>query len=99
MMDSVTRTIFGKLGDGTTIELLTIRNMSGIELGVINYGCIIASLSVPDSRGATRNVVLGYDLGRTTLSVAAAIAIIWAGCWMAGRQRSRRSMPGIATWW
>ena len=61
MMDSVTRTIFGKLGDGTTIELLTIRNMSGIELGVINYGCIIASLSVPDNRGVTRNVVLGYD--------------------------------------
>ena len=60
-MDSVTRRTFGKLGDGTAVELLTIRNTSGIELGVINYGCIIASLMVPDRRGVVHNVVLGYD--------------------------------------
>jgi aldose 1-epimerase len=57
----VTRRTFGKLADGTAIELLTIRNASGIELAVLDYGCIIASLSVPDARGRARNVVLGYD--------------------------------------
>jgi aldose 1-epimerase len=61
MVGFVTRTTFGTLRDGTPIELLTIRNTSGLELGVINYGCIVVSLRVPDTRGLTRNVVLGYD--------------------------------------
>jgi aldose 1-epimerase len=61
MGDPVSRKTFGKLADGTAIELLTLRHASGIELGVINYGCIIVSLVVPDTRGSTRNVVLGHD--------------------------------------
>ena len=61
MPEIVTRRTFGTLDDSTRIELLTIRNAAGVELGVINYGCIIVSLRVPDARGRTANVVLGYE--------------------------------------
>jgi aldose 1-epimerase len=61
MPEIIGRRTFGTLDDSTSIELLTIRNAAGVELGVINYGCIIVSLSVPDSRGRTGNVVLGYE--------------------------------------
>src|SRR5262245_61329305 len=55
------RRTFGTLGDSVSIELLTVRNAAGVELGVINYGCIIVSVSVPDARGRIGNVALGYE--------------------------------------
>ena len=33
----------------------------GLEMNVLTYGCIIASLAVPDAGGHTANVVLGFD--------------------------------------
>jgi aldose 1-epimerase len=39
----------------------TLTNLHGIELKVINYGCTITSLKVPDRNGAFADIVLGYD--------------------------------------
>ena len=61
MTEFVGRRTFGVLQDGAAIELITIRSAAGLELSVMNYGCIIVSLRVPDSRGHLQNVVLGYD--------------------------------------
>ena len=47
--------------DGGKVYLYTLRNASGIEARITNYGGIIVSLKVPDRKGALGDVVLGYD--------------------------------------
>jgi len=42
-------------------ELYTIRNASGMEVSITNYGGRIVSLLVPDREGVLRDVVLGFD--------------------------------------
>lgn len=58
---SVTHSPFGKLPDGTSIEQFTIKNVSGAEVRVINYGGIVTAIKVPDRNGKLDDVVLGYD--------------------------------------
>lgn len=47
--------------DGTKVSLYTLRNASGMEARITNYGGIIVSLKVPDRKGTPGDVVLGYD--------------------------------------
>ena len=44
-----------------TPQLYTIRNASGMEVSITNYGGRIVSLLVPDRDGNLRDVVLGFD--------------------------------------
>ncbi len=57
----MSREPFGTLPDGTAIELFTLRNPSGMEVKVTNYGGIITELKVPDRDGKLDDVVLGYS--------------------------------------
>ena len=55
---------FGDLPDGTSVDVITLGDPAGpggIEARVLTYGCIIASLTVPDAHGVAANVVLGFD--------------------------------------
>jgi aldose 1-epimerase len=52
---------YGVLPDGTAVDALTLGNSGGIQLNVLTYGCIIASLAVPDAQGVTADIVLGFD--------------------------------------
>jgi len=52
---------FGKLPDGTNVELFTLRNANGVEARITNYGGIVTHLFVPDRTGKPGDVVLGYD--------------------------------------
>ena len=54
------RRTFGILPDGTSVDVITLE-AGGLEMTVLTYGCIIASLAVPDAGGHTANVVLGFD--------------------------------------
>ncbi len=47
--------------DGNRVFLYTLRNASGMEARITNYGGIIVSLKVPDRKGNLGDVVLGYD--------------------------------------
>jgi aldose 1-epimerase len=58
---SITESNFGKLPDGTPIELYTLRNSHGMEATIMTYGGIVTSLKVPDKNGKFDDVVLGYD--------------------------------------
>lgn len=58
---TVSRADFGKLPDGTTVELFTLTNASGMSVSAMNYGGIITSIKVPDRSGKLDDVVLGYD--------------------------------------
>jgi aldose 1-epimerase len=57
----VTQADFGRMPDGTTITLYTLRNAAGVEAQVCTYGGILTSLKVPDRHGALADIVLGYD--------------------------------------
>jgi len=52
---------FGKLADGTNIDIYTLKNRRGVEARITNFGATVVSLSVPDARGRMADVVLGYD--------------------------------------
>jgi len=57
----VTGRPFGKLPEGTGVELFTLRNVRGAEARITNYGGIVTHLLVPDRSGKLGDVVLGYD--------------------------------------
>ena len=57
---TVTNKPFGKLKDGTPIDLYTLKSGS-LEAEIMNYGGIVVSLKVPDRSGKVADVVLGYD--------------------------------------
>lgn len=54
------REAFGKLSDGTAIEAVTLKNAGGVSARLMTLGAAVQSLSVPDSRGNSGDIVLGY---------------------------------------
>ena len=58
---TITESAFGKLPDGTPVELYTLRNSHGMEATIMTYGGIVTTLKVPDKNGKFDDVVLGYD--------------------------------------
>ena len=46
---------------GGAVEQFTLTNAHGVEVRVITYGAIIASLRTPDRTGALGDIVFGYD--------------------------------------
>lgn len=57
----VTSELFGRLADGTAVDIYTLKNASGLEARVMTYGAILVSLKVPDRNGALADVNLGFD--------------------------------------
>lgn len=57
---SLTKTDFGMAGS-SPIQRFTLKNQSGMEASVINYGAILTNLKVPDAQGQSEDVVLGFD--------------------------------------
>jgi aldose 1-epimerase len=55
-----TRAPFGQAG-GAPVYLYTLTNTHGMEVRVMSYGATIVSLSVPNRRGLSEDVVLGFD--------------------------------------
>ncbi len=52
---------FGHAPDGTEVNLYTLRNRKGAEVGICNYGGLVIFLKAPDRNGKLGDVVLGYD--------------------------------------
>lgn len=57
----ISQAAFGRLPDGSTAQLFTLRNADGMEVKITNYGGIVTSIKVPDRHGVLGDVVLGYD--------------------------------------
>ncbi|PYX92376.1 MAG: galactose-1-epimerase [Acidobacteria bacterium] len=64
----LTRKSWGRLADGTAVEIYALRN-GKIEAAITTYGGLVVSLQVPDRKGNTDDVVLGYDSEGKTYSV------------------------------
>ncbi|MBO5213669.1 MAG: galactose mutarotase [Clostridia bacterium] len=52
---------FGKTSDGRTVNLYRITNENGAYVEVLDYGCILHAICVPNKDGALTDVCLGYD--------------------------------------
>lgn len=52
---------FGRLPDGTEIELYTLANSHGLRVRIMTYGATVVSLEVPDRNGKLTDIVLGHD--------------------------------------
>jgi len=52
---------FGKLEDGSAVKIFTLKNASGMEAKVTEYGAILVSLTAPDKNGEFADVTHGYD--------------------------------------
>lgn len=57
----LTKSPFGRTGEGRAIDLITLRNQNGMEVRAMTYGGIILSLKVPDRSSQVDDVVLGHD--------------------------------------
>lgn len=52
---------FGNLLDGRKVTAYRLSNHTGTQAVVLDYGCTVQSLSIPNRTGGTTDVVLGYD--------------------------------------
>jgi aldose 1-epimerase len=55
------RQLYGTTSDGEKVESFTLGNSRGITAAVINYGCILTSLRMPDKNGKIGEITLGFD--------------------------------------
>lgn len=52
---------FGRLPDGRAVESWRLVGKGGMEIRVLNYGCIITRILVPDRAGVLGDVALGFS--------------------------------------
>jgi aldose 1-epimerase len=52
---------YGKMPDGTPVEMYKLSNGKGMAAEIITYGGIVVSLTAPDKSGKYADVVLGTD--------------------------------------
>lgn len=60
-MTTIEKTPFGKLADGTSVELYTLKNKNGVTVKIMTFGGIITEIHTPDRAGKSGNIVLGFD--------------------------------------
>jgi aldose 1-epimerase len=64
---TITKEAFGTVDNpdspshGLAVDLYTLNNGRGMEVKIITYGGILQSIKVPDRRGKTANVTLGFN--------------------------------------
>ncbi len=52
---------FGRMPDGTSVELYTLHGPGGVSADVCTYGGTLVSLRAPDANGKVADVTLGFD--------------------------------------
>jgi aldose 1-epimerase len=58
---TIVKAPFGTAPGGSSVDIYTLTNASGMEARITNYGGILVSLKVPDRNGKLEDVTLGYD--------------------------------------
>ena len=56
----IDKRVFGKLPDGTSVDLYTLKNSKGLEVEITNYGGAVVAIRTPDRRGRMGDIALGY---------------------------------------
>lgn len=60
-MSGLNPTKFETTVDGKPVHLFTLKNKTGMEVCITNFGGRIVSIMVPDTNGDFKDVVLGFD--------------------------------------
>lgn len=55
------KNIYGRSSDGQVVYEYTVTNAIGVEIKILNLGCTITSIKIPDRKRQLCNIVLGYD--------------------------------------
>jgi aldose 1-epimerase len=58
---TIEKSVFGKLADGTAVELYTVTNARALVMKVMTYGAVMTELQVPDRNGKISDITLGFD--------------------------------------
>ena len=58
---SVNHQPYGKMPDGTPVEIYTLSNAKGMRAEIITYGGAVVRLTAPDRTGKYADIVLGMD--------------------------------------
>ncbi|MEO8606600.1 MAG: aldose epimerase family protein [Chloroflexota bacterium] len=58
---AIEKQTYGTTAAGATVDEYTLTNASGMEVRIITYGGIIASIRTPDRNGSLAGVTLGFD--------------------------------------
>ena len=58
---SCTKTLFGKMDDGTEVYRYTLTNSNGASASFTDMGAVWLTMEVPDRDGRLADVVLGVD--------------------------------------
>ncbi len=61
MRGTIRKQSFGKTASGEAVDLYTLANKKGMEVGITNFGATVVSLKVPDKSGKSADIVLGFD--------------------------------------
>lgn len=64
----MTKSLYGKTADGKDVFSFTIKNESGAEIELLNYGATLNKISVPDRNGDFADVLVGFDTMEGQLS-------------------------------
>jgi aldose 1-epimerase len=57
----ISKADFGKMPDGTAVEIFTLTNAHGLEARICTRGGAVVSLQTPDRNGKLGDIVLGFD--------------------------------------
>ncbi|WP_273122358.1 aldose epimerase family protein [Bacillus weihaiensis] len=57
---NITKTEYGHIQD-QTIYQYRLKNDRGLEVAILNYGCIVTEIMMPDKHGQHENIVLGLS--------------------------------------
>jgi len=60
-MSKIEEQDWGHTREGTPVKLFTLSNSKGMVVKITTYGAMVTELRVPDAKGRTANVVLGFD--------------------------------------
>ncbi|HYK88807.1 MAG TPA: aldose epimerase family protein [Acidobacteriota bacterium] len=60
-LKGITRTAFGKTGEGKAVELYALTNSQGMSAKIMTYGATVTELIVPDRNGKLGDVILGFN--------------------------------------
>lgn len=55
------RVLFGTMPDGHNVDAVTLTNGKGMQVRILAWGALIQQLSVPDRKGHSDDIVLGFD--------------------------------------
>ena len=59
-MKGITSAPFGVTKSGGQVTAFTLENAQGMRATVLDYGCTLVSIEVPDRAGILCDVILGY---------------------------------------